>query len=36
VSTSDTKIPAAQLVAMAVGEVNGEPGWGRFGLAGFV
>jgi hypothetical protein len=29
-------ILAVQLVAMAVGGVNGEPGWGRFGLAGFV
>jgi len=27
-------IPAAQLVAMVAGEVNGEPDWGRFGLAG--
>jgi hypothetical protein len=26
--------PAAQLVAMVVGGVNGEPGWGRFGLTG--
>jgi hypothetical protein len=28
-------IPAAQLVAMVVGGVNGEPGWGRYGLTGF-
>jgi hypothetical protein len=27
-------IPAAQLVAMVAGGVNGEPGWGRFGSAG--
>jgi len=26
VSTSDTMIPAAQLVAMVVGGANGEPG----------
>jgi len=33
VSTSDAMILAAQLVAMVAGEVNGEPGWGRIGLA---
>ena len=27
-------IPAAQLVATVVGGANGEPDWGRFGLAG--
>ena len=27
-------IPAAHLVAMVVGGATGEPGWGRFGLAG--
>jgi hypothetical protein len=27
-------IPAAQLVAMVAGGATGEPGWGRFCLAG--
>jgi len=27
-------IPATHLVAMVAGEANGEPGWGRFDLAG--